>query len=303
MNTPFDDLFETDSPAAGVATKNRLSEIPDRKPKPRRVGERSRLPARSSVPETETASKNGRHARPETALNGSEVNGSVPRSAKPTERNGAPAHTPSPPAPPAVNCRPNAKTSEVERPVESATELAQHPPDAAPAETEEAPPAAELLKRHEVIQRWNKQAAVLENVFFPAQMLESFSLGDSIDVASARLFLIRFRTEAGEPRDAIEKLLMDQLIVAHLKIGELYSLAATVPQLDFKALYTSAATRLLSTICQVVATLAAYRKSTGRRRTRGPNRGQAARLRAGGQNGRKAEPTKRTKKTSHRNDK
>jgi hypothetical protein len=107
----------------------------------------------------------------------------------------------------------------------------------------------------------NKQAAILENVFFPAQVLEAFSLGDNASITGVRLFLARFREEAGQAQDAVEKILLDQLIVAHLKVGELYALAATTPKLEFKQLYGNAATRLLVVICHLVSTLASYRTS------------------------------------------
>jgi hypothetical protein len=45
-------------------------------------------------------------------------------------------------------------------------------------------------------------------------------------VTAVRFFLKRFREEAGSPQDAVEKILIDQLAVAHLKVGELYALSA-----------------------------------------------------------------------------
>jgi hypothetical protein len=78
----------------------------------------------------------------------------------------------------------------------------------------------------------NQQAGVLQNVFFPAQVLTALSLEEKGSVTAVRLFLARFREDAGPPGDAVEKLLLDQLVVAHLKIGELYALAATATKLS-----------------------------------------------------------------------
>jgi hypothetical protein len=133
-----------------------------------------------------------------------------------------------------------------------------------------ASPPAPGLNDPAVIAALNRQAAVLENVFFPAQVLASLKLDDKASISAARLFLARFREEAGAPQDPVEKLLLDQLVVAHLKVGELYAQAAGATKLEFKQLYGNAAARLLGGVCQLVSTLAAYRASArpGRREIR-----------------------------------
>jgi hypothetical protein len=103
-------------------------------------------------------------------------------------------------------------------------------------------------------------------VFFPAQVLAALGLDDTASITAARLFLARFREEAGRAADSVEKVLLDQLAVAHLKVGELYALAAGATNLDFKSMYNNAAARLLGALCQLVATLASYRSSARSRR-------------------------------------
>jgi hypothetical protein len=49
----------------------------------------------------------------------------------------------------------------------------------------------------------NRQASILGNVFFPAQVLAALSLDDTASVTAVRLFLLRFREEAG-PRSVRE---------------------------------------------------------------------------------------------------
>jgi hypothetical protein len=110
---------------------------------------------------------------------------------------------------------------------------------------------------------------VLENVFFPAQVLASLRLDDKATVTAVRLFLTRFREEAGPPRDGVERILLDQVVVAHLKVGELYALAAATSKLEFKQLYSNAAVRLLEVLCRLVTTLTSYRASASRRRRPG----------------------------------
>jgi hypothetical protein len=119
-----------------------------------------------------------------------------------------------------------------------------------------------------VIARLNRQAAVLTNVFFPSQVLAALSLEDHASVTAVRLALSRFREEAGPPQDGVEAILLDQLLVAHLKIGELHALAAQTPRLEFKQLYSNAGSRLIAAVCQLVTTLASYRSSVRPRRRR-----------------------------------
>jgi hypothetical protein len=119
-----------------------------------------------------------------------------------------------------------------------------------------------------VVAGLSRQAMVLSNVFFPAQVITALSLGDQASVAAVRLFLAQFRVEAGGPRDAVEQVLLDQLIVAHLKIGELYALGAETTKLEFKQLYSNTASKLIAAVCQLVSTLASYRTSARPRHRR-----------------------------------
>jgi hypothetical protein len=119
-----------------------------------------------------------------------------------------------------------------------------------------------------VVAGLNRQAMVLTNVFFPSQVVSALALDDQVTVTAVRLFLGQFREEAGGPRDAVEKVLLDQLIVAHLKIGELYALGAETTKLEFKQLYSNAASRLIAAVCQLVSALVSYRSSARPRHRR-----------------------------------
>ena len=139
-------------------------------------------------------------------------------------------------------------------PLAPTSESPPEPPSGAVAHPE--PP---LPLNDSVIAAMNRQASVIGNMFFPGQVIGSLSLGDQTSITSVRIFLARFREEANGTGDPVEKLLLDQLIVAHLKVGELYAHSAGVQDLGFKQMYNNAAVRLLSTICQLVSTLSAYR--------------------------------------------
>jgi hypothetical protein len=133
------------------------------------------------------------------------------------------------------------------------------------AESQKEPPA---LDNPDCIATLNRQASVIQNICFASQALAALSLDDTATVSAMRLVLAQFREEAGSPSDPVEKLLLDQLVVAHLKVAELYAQAAETPTLEFKQLYAGAAARLLGAICQLVTTLTTYRTGTQRTQRR-----------------------------------
>src|SRR5262249_9588915 len=103
---------------------------------------------------------------------------------------------------------------------------------------------------------------------FASQMLAGLSLDGTASVTAVRLFFAHFRQEAGGAKDPVERLLLDQLLAAHVKVAELYALAAQTPRLEVKQLYGNAAVRLLGAVGQLVSTLASYRSSVRPRHRR-----------------------------------
>jgi hypothetical protein len=66
----------------------------------------------------------------------------------------------------------------------------------------------------------------------------------------------------------VERLLLDQLLAAHIKVAELYAAGAGATNIEFVRVYQNAAARLLGMLCQLVAALSAYRSSRRPRRRR-----------------------------------
>ena len=156
------------------------------------------------------------------------------------------------------------RTLEVSSPIQSPPMMVEPTPPTAPSN----PPPTSLTES-ETIALLNKQAAVLENIYLPAQLINALGLEKSVSVTAARLFLGRFRDGAGGTEDSIEQMLVDQLALAHLKVAELYARAEAATALDFKQLYSNAATKLVGAICQLTTTLVSYRNATKACRRRG----------------------------------
>jgi len=114
----------------------------------------------------------------------------------------------------------------------------------------------------------NHQAGLLQNVLFPAQVRNSLSLEGKACITAVGQFLAQFAKDAGEAADSVERVLLQQLAVAHLKVGDMYALATASTDLEFKQLYNSMAVRLVESICKLTSTLASYRSSASLHRRR-----------------------------------
>ncbi len=112
------------------------------------------------------------------------------------------------------------------------------------------------------------QAAIVSNALFPMDAVHALSLREDVSVTGMRVFLAQFRQDAGATGDVIERLLIDQLALAHFRAGRLHALAEETTQLEFRRLYIAAAARLLTAICQTVDTLRNYRDSSRRQKKR-----------------------------------
>jgi hypothetical protein len=136
-----------------------------------------------------------------------------------------------------------------------------------PAEGDRPP---EVILHDPAVVALNRQAAVIENVYYSSMTLASLGLDENATVTAMRLVLARFKEAAGNPSDPVERQLLDQLATGHLKVAELFARSEETTNIGFKALYLSAATKLLATLGQLVSTLSGYRSSHSARRGRAP---------------------------------
>lgn len=164
-----------------------------------------------------------------------------------------------------------------------------------PASPEAAQPRRRAWNDPAVLKVLNQQASVLENVFFPLQVIKTLGIEQKASVLSVRIFLGRFREQAGFSGDAVEKLLLDELCLAHLKSGELHALAAASTTLEYKQLYLSSQSRLVGAICQLVSTLTNYR-SAQRRNAPSRKKAKATRRSAATRNARVPKRDRKPKK-------
>ena len=87
-------------------------------------------------------------------------------------------------------------------------------------------------------------------------------VGPDVSPESFVAYLDQLVEEAGQPTDPIERMLIEQIAMAHHNIGRLYVRAASAETLDQVNVYNAAAARLLAEFRRAVLALKTYREPT-----------------------------------------
>jgi hypothetical protein len=94
---------------------------------------------------------------------------------------------------------------------------------------------------------------------FPLLMAQAVGHSSLIDGSACRVFLERLLAEAGNPADPVERMLLEQLAVAHFRTAQLHVLAGQAKGTEAVKLLTAAAARLLGEFRRTALALRAYR--------------------------------------------
>src|SRR5262249_25958701 len=106
----------------------------------------------------------------------------------------------------------------------------------------------------------------------PSMLASALRLDHHFNAAGYRAFFDKVRRDAGSPTDPVEVMLLEQLVLAHLRAAQLQANAGQAEGLEAIRLYNAAAARLLAEFRLTVLTLKAYREP-GSARGRGPEAG------------------------------
>ncbi len=129
----------------------------------------------------------------------------------------------------------------------------------APAPRELTPEQQAALKNAEV------RATIIEQSFFPIAMASAIPAGKKVGAAGFKLYIDRLLGGSGNSGDAIERMLIEQIALAHLRIAELHVQAATATTPEAAKIYATAATRLTGEFRRLVLALRQYRQPTPKR--------------------------------------
>jgi hypothetical protein len=116
-----------------------------------------------------------------------------------------------------------------------------------------------------------KQATHLRNSAASLFMFASMNtVLAGLDVASFRTYRDRLIEDYGSPTDPVVCMLLEQLALAHLNVGQLFSKASTTSSVECSSAYLAAAIRLMAEYRRTSLALPAYREAA-LRLERGPD--------------------------------
>jgi hypothetical protein len=134
-----------------------------------------------------------------------------------------------------------------------------HEATAAPGGAASGPPRGLDEARHVAAQRAAHQAEVMREALFPALMADALGYGGTFDSRAYKVFLDRLLEDAGNPSDPVERMLLEQLGLAHFRIGQLQVSAGQAKSVEAAKVYNSVAARLLGEFRRTALALRVYK--------------------------------------------
>lgn len=118
-------------------------------------------------------------------------------------------------------------------------------------------------------QRIAEQAAKLRKSLFPVLTAAALGYKEAFEPAAYEKFLERVVEDCGSPSDPIERMLIEQITLAHYRIGVLHYRSADAETIDAGKIFSSAASRLLGEFRRLALALNTYRGKTPKTETDG----------------------------------
>jgi hypothetical protein len=134
-------------------------------------------------------------------------------------------------------------------------------------QAEAAPPTAEPLTSPpaEVVDRSEYFAVRLRETVVPLFLSANCCRAlPQIDIAAYQRYRDRLLADCGNPKDPIEVMLIEQLVLAHLNTGLLHCRSSHSNSIETAAVYLSAAARLTGEFRRTALALQAYRAASAR---------------------------------------
>lgn len=113
----------------------------------------------------------------------------------------------------------------------------------------------------EGLRRDREKAAILQHRTTACYLYAALSksLGGGFAIWSCQLYLDKLLEEAGSPNDPVERMLVEQLALAHHNLGRLYLQAAQAATTEEAEVFNTAAARLLAEFRRLALALREYR--------------------------------------------
>jgi hypothetical protein len=133
------------------------------------------------------------------------------------------------------------------------------PGTASPQATQEPLPVGLDEARHAKAQHAAHGAEVLRQGVFPTMMASALNLDRFFDSNADRIYLASVMRDLGDPKDPIERMLIEQLCMAHFRVAQLHGAAGQANGLEATKLLNTIAARMLGELRRTALSLKAYR--------------------------------------------
>jgi hypothetical protein len=136
-----------------------------------------------------------------------------------------------------------------------------------PGPSEESKPSSEPAAgldaaQHAAAQRAAHQADGLRTCVIPAMMASAFPALAKFSPAAFKVHLEQTLADLGNPTDPVERMLIEQLVLAHFRVAQLHVDAGYCKGAEGMKLYTAATARLLGEFRRTALALRAYGTTT-----------------------------------------
>lgn len=105
-----------------------------------------------------------------------------------------------------------------------------------------------------------READVIRDIAFPAALASAVPLGDAAGPSGWKLYRDQLLKEAGNPTDPIERMMIEQLALAHFRVGRLHTRVAEARTVDEVKAFSAAATRLTGEFRRLALAIRQYRQ-------------------------------------------
>ena len=183
-----------------------------------------------------------------------------------TQKPNAKKHGPDKPAAP----RPGSSQSDPRKEKAAATDASSATPPPGPNKESKpaSKPAAGLdAAQHAAAQRAAHQADGLRTCVIPAMMASAFPALAKFSAAAFKVHLEQTLADLGNPTDPVERMLIEQLVLAHFRVAQLHVDAGYCKGAEGMKLYTAATARLLGEFRRTALALRAYGTTTPENRS------------------------------------
>lgn len=133
--------------------------------------------------------------------------------------------------------------------------------DRLPVERSPATGTRRLTAHQQAAQaRAERQADIIQDAAFPASMAAAIPLSKEVGASGFKIYLDRLLKDAGNPTDPIERMMIEQLAMAHHRIAQLHVQTETADTVEGKKAYAAAAVRLTGEFRRLSLAIRQYRQ-------------------------------------------